>query len=58
MEIKANVIIKSSFFCIDEEKLLEKYKTVWNKIEHLKNFKLNAFLVYDVRYIKAKKKNI
>ena len=58
MEIKTNIIIKSSFFCIDEEKLLEKYKTVWNKIEHLKNFKLNTLLVYDVRYIKAKKKNI
>ena len=58
MEIKTNITIKSSFFCIDEEKLLEKYKTAWNKIEHLKNFKLNAFLVYDVRYIKAKKKNI
>ena len=58
MEIKTNITIKSSFFCIDEEKLLEKYKTVWNKIEHLKNFKLNTFLVYDVRYIKAKKKNI
>ena len=29
-------------FRIDDEKLLEKYKTIWTKIEHLKNIKLNA----------------
>ena len=27
---------------IDDEKLLEKYKTIWTKIENLKNIKLNA----------------
>ena len=36
-------------FCIDDEKLLEKYKTIWTKIEDLKNIKLNALLVYDDR---------
>ena len=41
-------------FCIDDEKLLEKYKTIWTKIEDLKNIKLNALLVYDDRYIKTK----
>ena len=29
-------------FCIKDEKLLEKYKTTWTKIEDLKNIKLNA----------------
>ena len=36
-------------FCIDDEKLLEKYKAIWTKIEDLKNIKLNALLVYDDR---------
>ena len=36
-------------FCIDDEKLLEKYKTIWTKIQDLKNIKLNALLVYDDR---------
>ena len=34
--------------------LLEKYKTIWNKIEDLKNIKLNALLVNDDRYVKTK----
>ena len=34
-------------------KLLEKHKTIWTKIEDLKNIKLNALLVYDGRYIKT-----
>ena len=29
-------------FCINDERLLEKYKAVWTKIEELKNIKLNA----------------
>ena len=36
---------------IDVEKLLEKYKAIWNKIKDLKNFKLNTLLVYDDIYI-------
>ena len=32
-------------FYIKDEMLLEKYKTVWNKIEGLKNITLNALLV-------------
>ena len=40
--------------CIDAEKLLEKYKTIWMKIEDSNNFKLNALPVYDYRYIKTK----
>ena len=32
-------------FYIKDEMLLEKCKTVWNKIEDLKNITLNALLV-------------
>ena len=39
------------FFCIDYEKLLEKYRAIWTKIEYLKNIKLK---VYDDRCIKTK----
>ena len=45
---------KLMFFCRDDEKLLEKYKVIWTKIEDLKNIKLNASPVYDDRYIKTK----
>ena len=38
----------------DDEKLLEKYKAIWTKIEDLKNIELNALPVYDDRYIKTK----
>ena len=41
-------------FRIDDEKLLEKYKVIWAKIEDLKNIELNALPVYDNRYIKNK----
>ena len=46
------------YFRIDGEKLLEKYKTIQNKIEDLKNIELNALPVHDDRYIKARNKNI
>ena len=41
-------------FCIDDEKLLEKYKVIWTKIENLKNIELNDLPVSDDRYIKIK----
>ena len=41
------------FFWTDEEKLVEKYKAIWSKIEKLKNIKLNTLLVYDNRYKKT-----
>ena len=41
-------------FCIDEEKLLQKYKAIWTKIEDFKNIELKALPVYDERYIKTK----
>ena len=43
-------------FPIDDEKLLEKYKAIWTKIEDLKNIELNVLPVYDDRYIKTKKR--
>ena len=39
---------------IDNEKLLEKYKAIWTKIENLKNIELDALPVYDNKYIKTK----
>ena len=42
-------------FCTDDEKLLQKYKANWTKIENLKNIKIKALLVYDDRYMKTKK---
>ena len=41
-------------FRTDDEKLLEKHKTIWTKTEDLKNIELNALLVFDDRYIKTK----
>ena len=41
-------------FCINDEKLLEKCKTIWIKTEDLRNIELNALPVYDDRYIKPK----
>ena len=46
--------IKFMSFRIDDDKLLEKHKTIWTKIEGLQNVKLNALPVYDDRYIKTK----
>ena len=39
---------------INDEKLLKKYKAIWNKIEELKNIELNALPVYDDGCIKSK----
>ena len=41
-------------FRIDDEKLLERFKAIWNKIEDLKNIKCNALPGYDDRYAKIK----
>ena len=48
-------INKLMSFHRDDEKLLEKYKAIWTKIEDLKNIELNALPVYDDRYIKQNK---
>ena len=41
-------------FHIDDEKQLKNCKAIWNKIQDLKNIKLNGLPVYDDRYIKTK----
>ena len=41
-------------FCTEDEKLSEKYKTIWTKIEELKNIDLYVLPVYYDRYIKPK----
>ena len=43
------------YFRIDDQKLLGKYKTIWTKIEDLKNIELNALPFYDNRYIRTKR---
>ena len=40
-------------FYLDDENLLEKYEAIWTKIKNLKNTEINAFSVYDDRYIKT-----
>ena len=49
--LKLNKLIS---FHINDEKLLEKYKPVWTKIEDLKSIKLNVLPANDDRYIKTK----
>ena len=51
-KVKNNKLIS---FRINDDKLLEKYKTIWTKIEDLKNIELNVLPVYDDRYLKTKK---
>ena len=46
--------IINSCLCIKDEKLLEKYETIWTKTEDLKNIEWNALPVYNDRYIKLK----
>ena len=41
-------------FHINDEELWEKYKTIWVKIEVLKNIELNAAPIYADGYIKTK----
>ena len=53
VEDKTNKLMS---FCRDDEKLLQKYKAIWTKIEDLKNIELNALQVYDDRYIKTKRR--
>ena len=41
-------------FRIDDNKLSEKYKTIWTKIKDLKNTEMDAVPVYDDKHIKIK----
>ena len=42
---------KLMYFYIDDDRSLEKHKTIWSKIEGLQNIELNALSVCDNRYI-------
>ena len=42
---------------VNDIKLLEKYETIWTKIEYLKKNKLTNLTVFDDRYIKTKIRN-
>ena len=53
-EVDKDKINKLMSSRIKDEKLLEKYKAVWTKVEDLENIELNALSVYDDRYIKTK----
>ena len=45
---------KLIFLQIHDDKLLEKNKTIWTKMEGLVNIKLNALPVHDESHIKIK----
>ena len=53
-KVKEETNNKLMSFHIDDEKLFEKYKVIWTKIEDLKNMELNALPIQDDRYIKTK----
>ena len=48
VEDKINKLVS---FLIDDDMLLEKYKSIWIKIENLRNIELNALPVYDDKCI-------
>ena len=55
LKIKTEIkTINSRHQCIDDAKLLEKYKLIWIKLEDLKNIEVNNLLVYHDRFIKTK----
>ena len=43
-------------FHVDDDKLLEKYKNIWRRIEEFKGVELTILPVHDDRYIKTKTK--
>ena len=45
-------------FHIHDEKLLQKCKAIWTKIEDLKNIKLKALPIYDDKYQKYQNKDM
>ena len=45
---------KFFFFGLDDDKLSEKHKTIWTKIEDLQNIELHSLTDYNKIYIKTK----
>ena len=58
LKLKKEIKIKAINYCLSlqtmNEKLLDKYKAVWTKVEDLKNLALYALPVHDDRCIKTK----
>ena len=57
LKLKIDIKIKVKkllSFRIDDEKLFEKCKAIWTKIEHLKKIDLNAFPFHYEGYMKTK----
>ena len=55
LKIKTKIGIRIiNWYRIDDDKLLEKYKTVRTKNKDLKKIEFDALQVYDSRYIKTK----
>ena len=48
VEDKINKLVS---FIIDDDMLLEKYKSIWTKIENIRNIELNALPGYDDKCI-------
>ena len=48
VEDKINKLVS---FIIDDDMLLEKYESIWTKIENIRNIELNALPVYDDKCI-------
>ena len=48
VEDKINKLVS---FIIDDDMLLEKYESIWTKIENIINIELNALPVYDDKCI-------
>ena len=48
VEDKINKLVS---FIIDDDMLLEKYESIWTKIENIRNLDLNALPVYDDKCI-------
>ena len=43
VEVKISILVS---FHVDDEKLLEKYKAIWTKIENLKNIEILNWMLY------------
>ena len=53
LKLKVEIKIKTIKWCLSDKELLEKYKTIWIKIEGMKNIELNALPIYDDTYTKV-----
>ena len=45
------------YFMIKDEKLFDKYKTIWEKVSNITIKKINSEFIYNKKYLKAEKKN-